>query len=229
MREPEESRPLKGAVVDSEGREAELSEILGGKPSLLMLGYLDCPHLCSWSLATICRSVTELREEVGRDFRVVFLSLDPDESVEELAAERRRLERRYGRGNGSGWHFLKAEEAVVRQVASQVGFGYEAIDGGDFSHPAAFFVVDPQGVAQEAFYGLELPAARLAEAFEAANSGEERSWGEAFLMLCKKYNPLTGGYGREVEATLRVGGGLTLLGLVLGGYWTSKWRRRRWK
>jgi len=64
------------ALVDQNGAPAT-EAMLNGKWTAVFFGYTFCPDVCPTTLATLALAQSRLGER-ARDFRVVFISLDPE-------------------------------------------------------------------------------------------------------------------------------------------------------
>ena len=104
---------------DEAGRTVALGDYFGKKPVILTLVYYRLPDaLQRGAERACCAASSALSFDVGKDFDVVTVSIDPKETPEPGRARRRRsyLER-YGRqGAEAGWHFLTGDEAVDRRA-----------------------------------------------------------------------------------------------------------------
>ena len=58
----------------------------------------------------------------GKDFQVVIVSFDPEETPELAAKNKGLAVQKYGRGEAAamGWHFLTGEEMQIKQLAVAV-------------------------------------------------------------------------------------------------------------
>lgn len=202
---------------DEHGESVRLGDYLGKKPMILVLGYYECPMLCSVVLNGLVESLGELRLDVGRDFDVVFVSIEPKEQPALAAAKKQMVVRRYGRPRTvNGWHFLTGDAVASSQLASEVGFGH-AWDpvARQHAHPSGFIVVTPQGRVARYFFGVRFPAKDLHSAIAEAAGNRIGSPIQRMLLLCFHYSPLTGKYGALVMNGVRAGAIATVLGIGL--------------
>ena len=83
----------------------------------------------------------------GRDFRIVSVSLDPNEQIRKLADTKRNYVVAYGNmDSADGWHFLRGSRENIREVTEACGFKYKYVaDQNIYSHPAAFIFCTPDG------------------------------------------------------------------------------------
>jgi protein SCO1 len=73
--------PLDVTFRDENGKPVELGQYFGDKPVILSLVYYSCPMLCTQVLNGLERSMKEIPMDVGKQFSVVTLSIDPAESL----------------------------------------------------------------------------------------------------------------------------------------------------
>jgi protein SCO1/2 len=200
---------------DENGRTVRLGDYFGQKPVILVLGYYGCPMLCTLVLNGLVESLQDLKLDIGDEFDVINVSIDPTETAALAAAKKQTYLKRYGRrGAAQGWHFLTSDETSIRRLAEQVGFRY-AYDSTarQYAHPSGIVILTPQGKVSRYFFGIRYPAKELGGALRQASANEAGSPIEQLFMLCFHYNPITGRYGALVMTMLRVVGVATLLAL----------------
>lgn len=212
---------------DETGTAVRLADYFGRKPIILNLGYYECPMLCSLVLNGMVESLLGLKLDIGNEFDVICVSIDPSETPELAAAKKRTYLKRYGRaGAESGWHFLTGDQAAIDALAGQVGFHY-AYDPviKEYAHPSGLIILTPDGKVARYFFGIDFPAKEMSAALRTADDGRVGSPIEQFVLLCFHYSPLTGKYGGWIMAGIRVSGVVTLL--VLSGILVVRARRER--
>src|ERR1700677_2808543 len=74
------SIPLNLAVRDENGAPVAVGQFFGKKPIILPLGYYNCPNLCTQVLNGVESGLKELPTDIGKQFEVVTVSIDPTES-----------------------------------------------------------------------------------------------------------------------------------------------------
>ena len=85
--------------VDETGAEGKLGDYFGQKPVILVLGYYECPMLCTLVLNGLIETLQEMKWSVGKEFDVVCVSINPNETPALAAAKKRTyLKRAGGRG-----------------------------------------------------------------------------------------------------------------------------------
>ena len=200
---------------DEQGREVRLDQYFGSKPVVLVLGYYECPMLCTLVLNGLVASAADLKWTVGREYEVVAVSINPRETPALAAAKKRTYLRRYGRpGSADGWHFLTGKEDAIKAVASQAGFHY-AFDPASkqYAHPSGLVILTPAGKVSRYLFGVTYRPKNLSQVLRAASSNRVGSPIQQLVLLCFHYNPITGKYSRSIIVSLRILGAATMLGL----------------
>ncbi len=198
-----------------DGRRLALGDLLNSKPTILVPGYYRCPMLCTFVNHGLIETLQDLKLDVGRDFNIIEVSIDPDESLSTAGLRKREYLRRYGRpGADDSWHFLKGDRATVAQLTSEIGFRFVYDPATrEYAHPTGFLVLTPDGKISRYFFGVNYDARELHDALITAAKGERGSIIQQLALLCYHYNPVTGKYGGLVLNTLR-GAGVATLALL---------------
>src|SRR4029077_3443932 len=71
--------PLDLTFRDEHGQSVALRQFFGQKPVVLTLVYYQCPMLCTEVLNGLLRATKELSLQIGKDFTIVTVSIDPAE------------------------------------------------------------------------------------------------------------------------------------------------------
>lgn len=209
--------PLEAAFRDENGQPVRFGDFLGKRPAILVLGYSECPMLCSLVLNGVVETLNDLRATTGAQFDLIDLSIDPKESPAMAASRKRTYFKRYHRsGADAGWHFLVGDDAEIRRVADAIGFHY-AYDpeSKQYAHASGFVVLTPEGKVSRYFFGVTFDGRELQTALNAAGASRVGSPIERLLLLCFHTNPIAGKYGALILNAMRVAGLATLLGLGL--------------
>src|SRR5262249_18069191 len=150
--------------------------------------YADCPMLCSLQLNGLTAALPVVAEagpspvgaaspsdvafRVGAQFRIVTISLEPNEPLERLGRMRDRYLARLPAAQRAaaprGWTFLAAETpgdgAAIRRVADAVGFTYVYVtERGEWAHPAALIFLSAAGAVTRYVHGIEFAPEVLRE------------------------------------------------------------------
>jgi protein SCO1/2 len=157
-----------------------------------------------------------MKWSIGREFEVVSVSINPRETPTLAAAKKRSYVQRYGRsGTAQGWHFLTGSEPAIRQLAEEVGFRYvyDSVSR-QYAHPSGVIILTPSGQISGYLFGVSYRPKELFESLRRAGSNQVSSPIQQFILLCFRYNPITGKYSGIILNTVRVLSVGTLLGLV---------------
>ena len=209
--------PLDLTFRDEAGHAVKLSQYFGRKPVILSLVYYNCPMLCTQVLNGLDRGLRDVPLNLGKDFEVVTVSIDPSETAKLAAAKRDLYTGIYGRAGASeGWHFLTGDEAQIKQLAGAVGFRY-AYDPGSkqFAHASGIMVLTPSGKISRYFYGIQYPSRDLRLGLVEASEGRIGSPVDQILLFCYHYDPVTGKYGLLISRVIKAAGILTVLAIGL--------------
>jgi protein SCO1/2 len=210
--------PLDARFFNEQGNEVALGEYFrGGKPVLLALVYYQCPMLCNQVLNGMTSMLTALQLEPGRDFQIVTISIDPNDTTATAAAKKQAVLGRYKRASAQeGWHFLTGKKPQIDAVANAVGYRYR-YDGPSqqYFHPAAIMVLTPQGRVAQYFYGVEFPSQDVRLALVQGSQEKIGSLTDHVLLFCYRYDLSQGRYTLAIMRMVRIGGAVTLGGLGL--------------
>ena len=81
--------------------------------------------LCPMVLEGMTSTLTELKFDVGKEFDVVTISIDPRDTPDKRPKKKEKYVKRYGRfGAANGWHFLTGPESAIKQITDAAGFQY---------------------------------------------------------------------------------------------------------
>ena len=209
--------PMDLMLRDETGRVVRLGQYFNhGRPVLLNFMYFRCPMLCPMVMDGIATGLTELRFDIGKEFDVITVSIDPRDTPELAAVKKEQYVKRYGRfGAAGGWHFLTGPESAIKRLTNTVGFQYAYdIKTDQFAHGTAVIAVTAQGRVSRYLYGFEYKARDLRLALVEASAGKIGTATDAILLLCYHYDPATGKYSRTAMNFVRAGGMATVLCLA---------------
>ncbi len=219
--------PLATRFVDEQGQKVMLSDYFGKRPVILVLGYSNCPMLCSKVAEAMIRSLKALDPSVGKDFDILQVSINPKETPEQADKQRRTYLKRYNRpGAETGWHALTGDEQSIARLAKAVGFKYAYNPKLNlYAHAAGFVLLTPAGRVSRYFYGVEFPAREMKPALADASSSKIGSPIDRLVLYCYDYDPNTGKYTFAIMNLIRVFWVLTAL--ALGTFMFVMFRRDR--
>jgi protein SCO1/2 len=209
--------PLDLKFRDEQGNVVPLRSFMHGRPVVLALVYYQCPMICTEVLNGMVRSFNDLPLDMGKDYEVVTVSINPNEQPP-LAEQKKNTYAQllHHPERADAWHFLTGEDASIKPLAAAVGYRYvydEATK--QYAHPTGIIVLTPKGQVARYLYGVDYPPKDLKFALVEASGEKVGSPVDKILLLCYHYDPATGTYGFVIMNALRIGGVLTLL--LLGG------------
>ena len=201
------------AFIDDTGRTVKLGDYFGKKPIILNLVYYNCTMLCGEALAGLAGAMKMIKFDVGKEFDVVTVSFNPQETPEIAAAKKKDYLERYGRpGAASSWHFLTGPPESINALTKAVGFQYQYDPKlNQYAHATAIMVLTPQGRISRYFYGVDFPPKDLRMGLVEASQGKIGNPIDQVLLYCYHYNPATGKYGAVVSNILKLGAGVTIM------------------
>jgi protein SCO1 len=223
--------PLDLEFTDTADRRVTLKDyVRGERPVIFTLNYADCPMLCSLQLAGLSRVLGKLDRNLGRDFDIVTVSLNPEEKTERTRETEERYRADYPRAEGrGGWHFVRGTQHNIDALADALGvrYGYNE-KRKEYVHPAALIISTPSGRISRYLYGIEYHPKTLSLSLVEAAEGKIGSSVDRFILYCFHYDDTEGRYAPVAMNIMRVGGSLTALALggFLGSYWLRHSRKR---
>lgn len=217
---------------DASGLPVALGEFFDGKhPVILTLNYSDCPMLCSLQLNGLVSGLKEVEWGINQDYRIVTVSLDPEEPAELSQRTQNRYLTQYGRPEApGGWHFLTGSEANVKAYAEAIGFSYRYDERRqEYAHPAAIAIASPDGRIMRYLYGLEYAPKTLRLALVEASEGRIGSTLDKLILFCFHYDATEGRYAPVARKLMQLGGGAfaTLLAVFVVILARADARKRR--
>ncbi len=224
--------PLDLPFRDETGKAVKLGEYFhSGRPVILNLVYYTCPMLCGEELAGEASALSMLRFTPGKEYEIVSVSFNPDETPADATAAKKTYIARINehldhKTDGSGWHFLTGAQPQIKQLADALGFHYRRdAQTKQFIHATAIMIVTPAGKIAQYYYGVEYAPKDLRLGLIEASRGNIGNVVDEVLLYCYHYDPKTGRYGAVVTNIMRLAGAATML--VLGGFLIVMFRRDR--
>ncbi len=224
--------PLDARFTTQDGREVQLRDLIrGGRPVLLSLVYFNCPMLCGLILTGQARAMRESGLRLGQDYEALTISFDPTDTTRTALERQRGYLQAFGKPEEKqAWTFLTGQEGPIRAVTGAVGFHY-AYDAKSkqFAHPAAIFVLTPEGRVSRYLYGVEFPSKDVRLALVEASEGRVGTSFDRLLLTCYRYDPASRRYEPYVLGVVRIAmlGVLGGLGVMLGVLWRRDLKGKR--
>jgi protein SCO1 len=210
-----EQVPLDIELRDERGQAVAFGELLHDRPVVLALVYYRCPMLCTQVLNGLLKSSQALTLELGTDYDILAVSIDPQDTPETAAEKKVTYIAKYRRaGAETGWRFLTAEQQQVERLAAAIGYRYRYDPrSGQYAHPSGIVVLTPGGRIARYFYGIDYPPRDLRLGLVESSAGRIGTPVDQILLLCFHYDPATGKYGLVISRVLQIAGSATALSL----------------
>lgn len=211
-------------LVDAQGREFTLGDLLG-KPTVLLLSYYGCDSTCPTMNIELAKALERVsRFRTGRDYHVLTVSFDPRDSDQTL----RDFLSRTGTSS-PGWRHALLKSGGTQAFASQVGFRFFWSDGAKaFLHPNVIVFLTPEGRVARYLYGYRLEPRNIELALIDADWGRIANSSAVFDMLtgaCFSFNYAEGRY--QWNTPLLAGIGSFIFGISAMAWGGLAYRRRR--
>src|SRR5690606_38362732 len=158
---------------------------------------------------------------LGKDYRIVTVSLNPAETPQRAHGTKQRYLAQYGRpeADAGAWTILTGSENNIRAVADAIGFTYGYNEKRDeYVHPADFAVTTADGTIARYLYGLEYHPKTLRLSLIEASEGKVGSAVDKLILYCFHYDASEGRYAPVAMNIMRVSGGSGAV--ALGGFLT---------
>lgn len=209
--------PLDLQFTDEQGNTVRIGDYLGDRPAILALVYYECPMLCNLILDGVESMIKAVKYDIGADYDVITVSIDPGETQElALAKKANHLERLNKDGAEAGWHFLTGSEESIKILTDTVGFRYTYDPSSEqYAHAAGIMVLTNGGRLARYHYGVEYIPRDVQFALTEASEGRIGSAVDQLLLLCFQYDPATGTYGFYAIRAMQIGAGLMIAGFAL--------------
>lgn len=210
--------PLQLRMSDLAGGTKPLQNWLGGVPTVWILADYTCDTLCGPAISIVSNALADTGLRAGIDFRLIVVGLDPkDTASQALAMKNAQVSDKAG---------LPEQSLFLRTAANDIGlltyaFGVHAVydrEHDQFAHPAAAFVVTPEGRISRALSALAVDAASLRLALVEAGQGHIGRWTDRLHLLCYGFDPASGTYTLAARRILlaATATSITVLALLIG-------------
>ncbi|MGB0646362.1 MAG: SCO family protein [Bradymonadia bacterium] len=204
--------------IDHHGASKPLKDILSSeRPTILTFVYYRCPGACTLLLNGLGEALQDTHFELGKDFDVVTMTVDPNEGVDLAAAKRDTYVDALSleRGSKESWRFFTGSKSVITRLTTQTGFGYVYDpDTLQYIHPSVLIFVSPEGKVVRYLYGSYFQPDNFNHALVEAGNGRIGSLKERIMTSFYEFGRPD--VGRRYA--LNVGKlAVTLLGIILLG------------
>ncbi len=223
--------PLDVQFMNEKGGLTTLGNLLkDGNPLILTLNYSDCPGLCVAQLNGLAKGINEVGSlSLGKDFKMVSLSINPREGRERAAATKEKYSESLASNHDSkGWSFLVGSESDIQRITKAVGFNYTYdAKHNRYNHAAAAIFISPKGRITRYLYEVGFKPETLKMALVEGGEGKIGSYLDAFVLRCYHYDANENRYSANARTLLSITAGLFVTIGVISSlpFWIS-WRRK---
>jgi protein SCO1/2 len=212
--------PLNAQFLDDTGASVTLSKYFDGKhPAIVTAVYYNCPMLCSEEMDGLVSALLMVHLVPGKDFQIVVVSIDPNETPELAAKKKAFYLKRYGHPEtADGWHFLTGQKPAIDAMTEAIGFGYVRVPGPDgtmsqFAHASSIEIVTPQGRLAQYYLGVEYSPKDVLLGLIDASGNKIGSPVANILTYCYHYDPQINKHSLIVARVVQLGGMVTVASL----------------
>ena len=223
--------PLNLPLIDANGKPAKTGYFIDGrKPTIVTLNYSNCPMLCNIQLTGLTNSLNKLDLKIGRDFRILTVSIDPTESTKRIAETKQLYVKELIKNHpnvAEGWEFCTARQPIITRLAKVLGFNYKYDRANkQYNHPAMLAFVSPEGVISRYSLKVDFPPKQLRMALVEAGEGTVGSKVDQFILWCYSYDPDSNSYTPMAFRIMKLAGATTICLMLacLAPYWVGRKR-----
>src|SRR5208283_1551979 len=137
--------PLDAVFYDEQGNTTTLGQLFN-RPVVLSLVYYSCDRECPLLLSAVAEVTGELKLAPGKDYSLITISFDPDDTPKTAReAKRNYIKLAGGAFPADAWIFLTGTNENIKRVLDAVGFTVKRDEIHGFSHPVALVVISSKG------------------------------------------------------------------------------------
>lgn len=201
---------MEAIFTNSEGEKVTLDSVIN-KPVLLAFVYYECPGICNNTLTELAWVVDRVDLDPGKDFEVLTISIDHEET-EKIAANSKEnfftaLQREFPI---DAWSFLVGDSLTIAKVTQAAGFKFKKF-GEEYRHPGGLITISPKGKISRYIFGSQFNQFDIKMALIDAEAGKTNPTVAKMLQFCFSYDPEGRGYTLNIT---RIIGSVMLLSVL---------------
>jgi len=184
--------------------------------------------LCSVQLNQMTKSLGELEMQIGTDFQILTVSIDPNESTATTAKTKQKYIEQLIRDQpnaANGWAFCTASQPIITKLTDVLGFRYtyDRVSG-EYYHPAMVAYVSPEGVITRYSLDVGFEPLDMKIAIIEAGDGTVGTVIDQFILWCSNFDPDSNSYVPQAWILMKLGGAFTVCIMLacLVPYWISR-------
>jgi protein SCO1/2 len=141
-------------VVNEAGDTVLLKDVIN-KPTILNLVYYQCAGTCSPLMFGISKFIDEMDLQLGKDYEVVTISIDPTERIN-LGINKKTsyVSLMKKKEEAKNWLFFVSDSANIAKLTKSVGFNYEKVND-QFVHPTGLIALAADGKIVRYLRGID--------------------------------------------------------------------------
>lgn len=220
--------PMDAEFTTDDGTKTTFGKVFRGLPVILVPVFYSCETGCALVEDSLLKTLTRMTKEprarlgpshnalVGRDFDVVFISIDPRETPDLARSKKALLIKHYDQpGTSLGWHLLVGDWNNIHRITDPLGFRY-FYDKKTFliRHATGIAFLTPTGKVSSYILGTEYPTSVLDADTKIAAANKVGPRTETILFGCIMLDPATGQRRILFEGIIRIACIITLLILI---------------
>jgi len=202
--------PMETMFTNSDGNKVTLNDVID-KPVLLAFVYYECPGICTNTLSELSWVIDRVDLVPGKDFTVLTISIDHEETPEIAAIAKENyftsLQRVFPEDS---WEFLVGDSLSVNQVTNSAGYYFKKY-GDEYKHPGGIITISPEGKISRYIFGSQFNQFDIKMALLDAQAGKTSPTVAKILQFCFSYDPEGQSYTLNIT---RIIGTVMLLGVI---------------
>ena len=136
--------PLNLTFINSNGEQVLLKDLIN-KPTVLDFCYYQCAGICTPLMLGISDVVKKVNYVPGKDYDIISISIDQNETTEMAAQRKHTISTVLGRNlQDSVWAFLTGDSTNIYALTDAAGFHFQRTTGG-ILHKGVLVFVDKDG------------------------------------------------------------------------------------
>ncbi|WP_338635619.1 SCO family protein [Spirobacillus cienkowskii] len=181
--------------TDGDGKTETLQEIFSRqKVTILTLNYYKCTTMCVFQYANLAQTLKQINWPIGKDFQVVSISFDPNDTFESAKKLQNTWIPKTGQNNAK-WNFYVGEPSQIKALAENLNFYFEKDrETDEFAHTTALFFIKPDGTFYRYIYGMVYNEKDMKHALIETSNNKLGSFFDKITTKFSTYNPKIGRY-----------------------------------
>jgi protein SCO1/2 len=137
--------PLNVSFTDSDGKTVMLKDLIN-KPTVIDLAYYKCTGICTPLMTEIAGVINKVDLIAGKDYNIVTISINDNEFPKDAASKKAEMMNLVNSEiPDNAWRFLTGDSSSIAAVTSAVGFNFQRLPDGTFTHTGILIFVSSDG------------------------------------------------------------------------------------